>query len=156
MPQSLTIHALFVLTLLGAAAAFAMLEIEIEGEAGWAANLPTWRLDNRWTRLVMGSRALTGYHLYVHLVILILVHLPFALAFVEPSLRAEARILAFVILFWIIEDFLWFVLNPAFGIRRFRPEYIPWHAPSWWGIMPREYWVFAPIGVLLYLWSWSG
>lgn len=148
-------HGLFLLVLLAAAASFALLEIQIEGRAGWAADLPTWRLDNRWTRLLMGSRALTGYHLYVHLFILVLVHLPYALRFVDPSLAAEARILAFLILFWILEDFLWFVFNPAFGIGGFKREQVPWHAAAWWGIMPREYWIFTPLGVALYLWSWS-
>jgi hypothetical protein len=43
-------HAVFVLFLLASATAFALLEIQIEGRHGWAENLPTWRIDNRWTR----------------------------------------------------------------------------------------------------------
>ncbi|HEX7117719.1 MAG TPA: hypothetical protein VF212_02970 [Longimicrobiales bacterium] len=147
-------HLIFFASLIGIAAAFARLEIEIEGGAGWASALPTWRIDNRWTRRLLGGRALTGYHLCAHLFLLLVGHLPYAMAFVRPSLAAEARIASFLVLFWILEDFLWFVYNPAFGIRRFRREHIPWHAASWWWIMPREYWLLPPVALALYAWSW--
>ncbi|MEX2570003.1 MAG: hypothetical protein WD737_01790 [Gemmatimonadota bacterium] len=149
------IHAAFIVALLSAAAIFALLEIQVEGSAGWASALPTWRFENRWTRRLLGARAVTGYHLYAHLFVLIALHLPYAFGFAVPGLRAEARILSFLTLFWILEDFLWFVFNPSFGIRRFTAEHASWHAPAWWWIMPREYWIFGPIGVWLYVWSWS-
>lgn len=144
-------HLAFAATVAAAAAFFALLEIQIEGPDGWAAGLPTWRVENRWTRWFFSSRPLTGYHLYVHLFIIVVVHAPYGLGFVAPSWRAEGRILAFLILFWVLEDFLWFVLNPAFGIRRFTREHVWWHAPTWIWIMPRDYWVFLPIGVALYV-----
>lgn len=146
-------HLLFAVTLLAAAGAFAALEVQIEGEAGWAADLPTWRVDNAFTRVIMGGRPLTGYHLYCHAFVVIAAHLPVGMGFVPLSLAAEARIVAFIILFWIVEDFLWFVINPRYGIRRFRAEHVPWHAHAWWGGMPREYWVFMPIGIGLYWFS---
>lgn len=146
-------HLLFAGAVLVAAAVFALLEIEIEGRAGWASDLPTWRVENRWTRWFFGSRALTGYHLYVHLFVLVMVHLPFLLQLTPFSWRGEARIAAFLILFWVVEDFLWFVLNPEFGIHKFDPEHAWWHAPSWWWIAPREYWIFTPIALVLYLLS---
>lgn len=148
------IHFVFVIALLAASAIFALLEIEIEGSAGWASGLPTWRLENRWTRRILGARALTGYHLYIHLFVLLLAHLPFALGLVPFSATMELRILSFLILFWLIEDYLWFVFNPAFGWRRFRREHIWWHAPNWWWLMPRDYWIFGPLGILLYILSW--
>jgi hypothetical protein len=147
-------HLGFAVTLFAAAAALALLEIEIEGDRGWASGLPTWRVQNRWTRVLLGSRALTGYHLYAHLFVLVMAHLPFGLGLVPFGWSAELRVVAFLILFWILEDFLWFVFNPAFGIRRFTREHVWWHGPSWWGIMPREYWVFAPLGVGIYALSW--
>lgn len=146
-------HLWFFAFLLAISVVFALLEIHIEGRDGWAANLPTWRVDNRFTRLVMGGRELTGYHLYVHLFVLLMAHLPYGLGIAPPSWHAEGRIVAFLILFWVMEDFLWFVFNPAFGVRRFRREHVPWHAPAWWWIMPRDYWVFTPLALLLYLWS---
>jgi hypothetical protein len=146
-------HLVFILFLSGAAASFALLEIQIEGNAGWAANLPTWRVENRWTRRLLGGRPLTGYHLYAQLFVLIAVHLPFGLRFAPWSLRAEGRAIAFLILFWILEDFLWFILNPGYRLRGFRRSRVDWHAGAWWWIMPREYWLFLPLGVALYAWS---
>lgn len=149
------IHIVFTIYLVAAAAAFALLEIQIEGKAGWASNLPTWRLENRWTRLLFGARALTGYHLWVHVFVVILLHLPYGVGFVDPSWRLEARLVSFLILFWILEDYLWFVFNPDYGAAKFRREHVWWHAPAWWWIMPKEYWVFTPIGIAMYLWSWG-
>jgi len=147
-------HVSFGLAVILCATLFALLEIQIEGSRGWATGLPTWRVENRVTRLVLGDRALTGYHLYIHLFLLAVLHLPYALFLTPLSWSAELRIGAFLVLFWIVEDFLWFVLNPRFGIRRFQPDDAWWHAPSWWWIMPREYWLFTPVGIGLYLASW--
>ncbi len=133
---------------------FALVEIHVEGRHGWAANLPTWRIENRWTRIFYGSRALTGYHLYVQLFVTLLLHAPYALGLVRPGWAVEARILSFAILFWVVEDFLWFVINPAFGIRKFAAKHIPWHAPTWWLFMPRDYWLLTPIALALYWFSW--
>lgn len=143
-------HVVFFAAFLAAGWAFARLEVEIEGGAGWAANLPTWRVENRWTRIFFGGRPLTGYHLFVHLWVLPLVHLPLLMGFAPLEWRSEARIVAFLIFFWVVEDFLWFVVNPAFGIRRFDPRHAWWHAPAWWWIAPREYWIFTPVAALLY------
>ena len=148
------IHLAFVIALLAAAGSFALLEIQIEGASGWAKDLPTWKVENRLTRLIFGNRPMTGYHFYVHVFFLVVLHLPYAFGFVPLSLDAELRIAAFWIAFWIVEDYLWFVFNPAFGVSRFRREYIWWHAPSWWWIMPREYWIGAPLAVVLYILSW--
>lgn len=146
---------LSVVYLIITAGVFARLEIQIEGPNGWAANLPTWRLDNRWTRLFYGSRPLTGYHLWMQIFVMLMIHVPLAM---QPSLWSrgvELRVVSFYVLFFIIEDFLWFVINPAFGVSRFRREHIWWHAPSWWWIMPRDYWVFGLLGVLGYALSWT-
>jgi hypothetical protein len=147
-------HIVFALFLVAAAAAFALLEIQIEAGTGWAAGLPTWRKENRWTRLLLGGRPLTGYHLYCHLFVLVMLHLPFGLGLAVWSAPGEARVVAFLILFWVLEDFLWFLLNPQFGLRGFRRERVAWHAHAWWWIMPREYWIFLPLALALYVWSW--
>lgn len=43
----------------------AKLEIQIEGKHGWAENLPTWRIKNKWTKIFWGNQAYTGYHFLV-------------------------------------------------------------------------------------------
>lgn len=147
-------HLIFFVNLAVVAALFALVEIHIEGANGWAANLPTWKIQNRWTRLFLGVKPLTGYHLYMQLFVLAAAHFPFAFGLAPLTWPFEARVLSFLIFFWILEDFLWFVFNPAFGLRRFQPQHIWWHAPSWWWIMPRDYWLLAPVGIALYYLSW--
>jgi hypothetical protein len=53
-------HALFIPFLSASAATFALLEIQLVGGAGWAANLPTWRVHSRWTRLLLGAQRSPG------------------------------------------------------------------------------------------------
>ena len=147
-------HALFFGTLAVAAFLFAKVEIQIEGGDGWAANIPTWRLQNRWTELLYGHRPLTGYHLYVQLFVLVFCHLPFSFG-LAWSPRSEALVLAFMVLFWILEDFLWFVVNPKFGIRKFKASEIWWHRKVWWLVAPREYFIMGAAAAFLYVWGRS-
>ena len=98
---------------------FAKLEIAIEGDAGWAANLPTWRIEKHWLLdLFWGGREMTGYHAWAFSLIALFFHFPLIFSS-DFSWAAEQRALASIMLFWVSEDFLWFVLNPAFGLRRF-------------------------------------
>ena len=61
------------------------------------------------------------------------------LAFVGAFSRAhEARALGALATFWILEDFFWFALNPAYGVRRFRRAHVPWH-PHWICGLPADY-----------------
>jgi hypothetical protein len=132
---------------------FANAEIHIEGDAGWAANLPTWRIEKHWLLdIFWGGRAMTGYHAWVFSFVAIFFHFPlFFMA--QWSLQLEARVLASVMLFWVTEDFLWFVINPAFGWRRFKPEHVSWHK-HWMCGAPFDYWVFGAISVLLFWYSY--
>jgi hypothetical protein len=141
---------LFVVSLL-----YALIEIQIEGQHGWAEKLPTWRIRTPWTDWLFSERPLTGYHLYFFLFIIIIAHAPYALSFTIPSITSELRMLSFIVLFFILEDFLWFVFNPAFGIRRFASQNIWWHSSRWWWIMPRDYWLYIPLGLLLYYLSYA-
>lgn len=115
----------------------AKLEIQIEGKDGWAKNLPTWRKKNWITKILYSETPITGYHFWLLLMIFLFFHLPF-FAGIPWSLKSELEVLASLIFFWIIEDFLWFVLNPHYGIKKFNPQNIPWHS-SWWGPLPDHY-----------------
>lgn len=129
---------------------FAHTEIQIEGAAGWAANLPTWRIEHHWLLdLFWGGRPMTGYHAWVFPFISLFFHFPFFFTGTW-SLRHEARILACIVFFWLVEDFLWFLLNPAFGLQRFTPADIPWHK-HWLLGVPIDYWIFFTLGTAL-LW----
>jgi hypothetical protein len=131
---------------------FAMVEIQIEGAAGWAANLPTWRIERHpLLDLFWGGKPMTGYHVWVFSFMAAMFHMPLALLRTF-SIRLEARIVGCIMTFWIIEDFLWFVMNPAFGLGRFGPGTVPWHK-AWLLGVPVDYWVFMTIGCCLLAWS---
>jgi len=132
---------------------FAQVEIHIEGEGGWAANLPTWRIEEHWLlTLFWGGRPMTGYHAWVFSFICLFFHFPLAFM-AQWSWELEARVLASAMIFWILEDFLWFVLNPAYGLKRFRRGNIAWHKRWLWGA-PIDYWLFSAISAALFWYSY--
>ncbi len=93
---------------------FAKLEIAIEGEDGWAANLPTWRIEHHWLLdLLWGGREMTGYHAWAFSLVALFFHFPLVFSG-DYSWAAEQRVLGSLMVFWVCEDFLWFLLNPAF------------------------------------------
>jgi len=124
----------------------ALWEIQIEGKDGWAVNLPCWRIEKGWAVKLAGGRPITGYHVFMTLFIISLVHLP--LFFVPWSWRLESLLLAFYLGMVLLEDFFWFVFNPHYGIGKFRRGKIRWHK-NWWGPLPSFYWVLLVIFVLL-------
>jgi hypothetical protein len=132
---------------------FARVEVEIEGDAGWAGSLPTWRIENHLLLdLFWGGRPMTGYHAWMFSFIAVFFHFP--LFFMGRwSLPLEARVVASIMLFWVVEDFLWFIVNPAFGWARFRSEHVPWHK-RWTCGAPVDYWIFGAISVLLFWYSY--
>jgi len=127
---------------------FAHVEIAIEGPAGWGANLPTWRIESHWLLdIFWGGRAMTGYHAWVFPYIALSFHLP--LVFIGRwTWRLQARTLAAIMVFWLCEDFLWFVCNPAWGLARFNAAEVSWH-PHWLGAAPLDYWVFSTLAAAL-------
>ncbi|WP_448950529.1 hypothetical protein [Labrys neptuniae] len=134
---------------------FANVEIQIEGSHGWATSLPTWRIEHHWLLdIFWGSRPMTGYHAWVFPFMAIFFHFPLVFAWTW-SWRLEARVIACIMMFWLSEDFLWFVLNPAFGLARFSPEFVPWHI-HWFWLAPVDYWTMSTAGILLMIWSYRG
>ncbi|MFC5473166.1 hypothetical protein [Paraherbaspirillum soli] len=129
---------------------FANVEIQIEGGAGWATGLPTWRIEHHWLLdIFWGGRAMTGYHAWVFPFIALMFHYPIWFNG-SWNWRDECRILASIMLFWIAEDWLWFLLNPLYGLARFNPVDVPWHK-HWLGPVPTDYWVYTIVALLL-LW----
>jgi hypothetical protein len=127
---------------------FAQVEIQTEGPAGWAANLPTWRVEQHpLLNLFWGGKPLTGYHLWIFSFMALVFHLPLLINW-RLNWRLEARILGSLMIFWIVEDILWFALNPAFGLARLTPQNVPWHR-HWFLGVPVDYVVFLLIGAAL-------
>ena len=126
-------------------------EIQIEGKDGWAAKSPGWRVEKGWLMKLSGGRPVTGYHFYMTIFLIALVHLP--LFFLAWTWRLECLLLGFYVGMVLLEDFLWFVLNPYYGIKKFRKGQIWWHK-SWWGPVPALYWFLLTLaGVLIWLGS---
>jgi hypothetical protein len=123
----------------------ALWEIQIEGKDGWAAKLPGWRIEKGWVLKFTGGRPLTGYHLFMTAFMLGIIHLP--LFFTPWSWRLECLLIGFYTGMVLIEDFLWFVFNPHYGIKNFRKGKIWWHK-TWWGPVPSLYY-FMLVGVIL-------
>jgi len=137
----------------GLALLMAAVEIEIEGAYGWAQNLPTpYRVSGPVARAfaaVLGGKPLTGYNLLMFSATLVAFHLPFA--FGAPwSAVAELGVLAAWISWSALWDFLWFLLNPVYGWRRFRRGSVWWHA-RWLWRLPLDYWVAAAASLALAL-----
>jgi len=128
--MSLAIGAYFFLIAL----VLAHLEIQIEGPHGWAEKLPTWRWDSRRIRRWFG-KPVTGYHLCLIALILLFVHVP---QLYDGSWEREADLLAMFFFLTATWDFLWFVCNRHFGVRRFRKGQI-WWFPTWTLGVPRPY-----------------
>lgn len=128
---------------------WAKLEIQIEGKDGWAKNLPTWKIKNRFTDFVLSGSPLTGFHFWIITLLLLSFHLPFFIG-VPWSFKIEIGLIGIFLIFLIVEDFLWFLLNPYYGIRKFNQENIPWHK-KWLGPIPIAYIVCCTLGTILIL-----
>ncbi len=134
------------------AAILALLEIQIEGENGWAKNLPTWRIKGTWLNKISGRAELTGYHTFLSLFILAFLHFPFVF-FGSWNWLLELRILGSFLILTATEDFLWFVFNPHFSLKRFFAKDISWHK-FWLGPFPGFYYLNLIIGSLLIYFSY--
>jgi hypothetical protein len=131
----------------------AAVEIEIEGPYGWAQNLPTpYRVSGPLARAfgtALGGKPLTGYNLLMFTATLVAFHLPFAFG-TEWTAVTELSVLAAWVAWSALWDFLWFLLNPAYGWRLFLPGSVWWHA-RWLWRLPVDYWVATGASLVLAL-----
>jgi hypothetical protein len=124
----------------------ALLEIQIEGVDGWAKNLPTWKIRNPFQK-IFNWEYLSGYHLYLWTLLLVILQSPFFMG-LKFSLPNEILVIEILFLTLMCEDFLWFVLNPKWGIKRFFKEDIPWHSDKFL-FFPKNYWAALILLILL-------
>jgi hypothetical protein len=132
--------------------AFALgaVELEIEGGYGWAERLPTWWLRRgiigRVFDVFMGHRPLTGYHVYAFTIPLLLLHLPFTVG-VDWSLSAELVVLGTYFVFASVWDYHWFILSPAYTVRRFKRGNVWWFEVPWIWRFPLDYYVSIVVSI---------
>lgn len=120
-------------------------EIQIEGKAGWARHLPTFRISTFITKLLIGKE-ITGYHLFMLLMWIIIFHGIYL--FQSFNLKTELIILGLLNWYFIIEDFLFFIINPHYGIKKFKKSNISWHK-RFFCFLPISYWWGMIIGTML-------
>ncbi len=148
-------HALYLFI---AALMLAYLEVQIEGEHGWARKLPTWRpqgfLSNTYKRL-MGGKELTGYHIGVFGMVFLFLHYPFFAGTMPWSFLQELWVLSIFFMFSVVWDYLWIIINPHYGVIKKRPQNdVAWHA-VWWGPFPRDYYGGIALSLLVLYPLWS-
>jgi hypothetical protein len=128
------------------------IEIEIEGGVGWAERLPTWYLKRGLTGriygIVMGQRPLTGYHVYAFTIPMLILHLPYVMG-VDWTVAGELRTIATYFVLAVVWDYLWFVLNPAYTVKRFRRGNVWWFEVPWIWRFPLDYYLGVGFSVAL-------
>lgn len=133
------------------ATVLACMEIESEGEYGWAEKAPTWFRTTGFAArvygLFMGGKPLTGYHLFTFLMPFILFHAHFAMG-TEWTLDREFLALAMYFAVCPLWDYFWFVLNPWYE-GKFTKKDVWWHSKSIWilGLFPMDYLVGALVSL---------
>jgi hypothetical protein len=104
----------------------------------------------------MANRPLTGYHVFAFTIPLVVLHLPFTLG-VDWSLAAELRTIATYFLIAVIWDYLWFVLNPAYTVGRFRRGNVWWFPRLWIWRFPIDYYASITLSIVLAaVAAWAG
>jgi hypothetical protein len=99
-------------------------------------------------RLAMGQRPLTGYHVFAFTIPLVIVHLPFGFG-LDWSLSAELSQLAIYFALAVIWDYIWFVMNPAYTVRRFRQGNVWWFQVPWIWRFPLDYYLGIGLSIAL-------
>ncbi|MBI4039885.1 hypothetical protein HY389_00845 [Candidatus Daviesbacteria bacterium] len=133
------------------ATVLAVLEIQIEGQFGWAKNLPTWRpKGHEWyAKLyakIMSGKELTGYHATMFAFVFLVFHLPYVFG-LTWTLEHWISTLSLFFIFIALWDYLWFVLNPHFPIRYFAKNN-PNHKNFFLGV-PLDYYFALGVSILI-------
>lgn len=133
----------YIIFILISAILLALAEIQIEGKAGWARELPTWRKSISIGKFKIG---ITGYHLFFFSAIFFLLHFRFVF---EPfSFKDELINIASYMLIMTFEDFFWFVFNPHYGLEKFDKEHVYWFK-SWFLGLPSFYFIVIPTALII-------
>ncbi len=128
----------------------AAIEIEIEGGVGWAERLPTWYYKRgkvgRVYGIVMGQRPLTGYHVYAFTIPMLILHLPYVMG-VNWSFAQELITIATYFVLAVVWDYLWFVMNPAYTVARFKRGNVWWFEVPWIWRFPLDYYLSIALSI---------
>lgn len=131
----------------------ALTEIEVEGRYGWSEKTQTWSKKFSLKKIsfgkILSTRTLTGYHIFLNLFLFIFAHSPFVF-FREFSISAELQLLSTYLIWNIFWDFLWFIMNPYYGLSKFKPKSVWWFGEEPWvlGKLPLKYFLQLALALL--------
>lgn len=139
---------------------WALVMASAEGPIGWGTQAHQWKIQsNHWLakifKIINGGRPL-------HLLPMFAVT-TFIISFLFLPLWNYAHGLPFTLINWgelitysVIfiwaEDFYWFLVNPYYGLSKFKKEFIPWH-PNWFFRIPTDYLIALLIVIIVGLLS---
>jgi len=129
-------------------------EVQIEGKDGHAAKLPCWRKEDGWVvKRILGGTSITGYHVGMYAFLILVFH--FIFLFLPWNILIELFILGLLAGFIILEDFFWFLINPYYGLKKFKKSEIHWHK-RWLGPVPDFYIYIVAISIVLMYFGYPG
>lgn len=120
---------------------FGIFEIEAEGKYGWGEKFPTWYRTSGWAKVytTFTNKPLTGYHAALFFVPILIFFWPMV-ANSTMSWHGVFHALSLYFAWVVIWDFSWFVLNPYYGIKKFRRDGVWWFSREpWLGCVPSSY-----------------
>jgi len=126
-------------------------EAYIEGKNGWASRSVGWKMKKN----IFFTKGITAYHFWAWIIMI-----PMFLAL--PLVIYGWNLKLFGVLatgyFWgaVLEDFLWFVVNPTFQLKNFNSKNVNWHL-KWIKLnykieIPASYFVYFIIGLVIWIW----
>ena len=86
-------------------------------------------------------------------IIVILTNMIPILLYYGINLRSILLSIYYITLWFFTEDFLWFVFNPYYTIKKYTKESIPWHSNQPWifGMPLHNYICFTILGFITYI-----
>ena len=115
-------------------------EAYVEGSHPWAGR----------SKKDHGRLKITAYHRGVYAMVFFFLLVPLIIA--EFNLRLFGVIVSASALGFIVEDFLWFIINPYFSLKDFNSKKVYWY--PWIKIGKFEIPFLYVIGILIFVLSW--
>ena len=118
-----------ILFIISYAVLWSWFEVEIEGPNGWAVSLPTGCAFLGWTY----------YHISMNCIVLLTLYN--GIQFREFSnttilfaneILFVSEFIVYILIWFVTEDVIWFMINPLFGIHKYRQSEIEWHSKKIW------------------------
>ena len=123
-------------------------EAYIEGRHGWAAKSVGWKMKKD----LFFIKGITAYHFWSW-IIMIPMFLALPLVIYGWDLKLFGVLLTGYLWGAVLEDFLWFVVNPAFPFKNYNPRKVYWH--KWVKIgkleLPQGYFIYFALGLIVWL-----